>query len=84
MVIVGAGSLCGRCHEPIPEGTTQRCWYCQGSLCYLCWDEHGHCGEPAAVAMNEASRAWKLGDPQLPRPWERAEVDAAFDAGVLP
>jgi hypothetical protein len=77
-------SVCGNCKAEVDSAAAQGCWYCDAVLCYPCWDDVGHCGHPEAEALNQAARAHKPGDPLLPRPWVRAEVDewaGSFDGG---
>lgn len=54
---------CGRCKLPIQHGRffSDTCWYCLSCMCDDCWEEHGHCGHPEAIAINEASRTHSLG-----------------------
>lgn len=48
--------ICKRCTCVIAAKKPEHCWFCQGDLCVTCWDMHGHCGESAAVAINNAAR----------------------------
>lgn len=48
---------CGRCKATIPAGDEEFCWYCQGFLCYECWDEYGHCGHARADEINAEGMA---------------------------
>jgi hypothetical protein len=61
---------CKRCAVIIASKQPAQCWYCQGHLCVTCWDIHGHCGESAAVAINNAAR--------LATPRRRAALLAAL------
>lgn len=55
--LFGGPSKCGRCGRSVPHDHEETCWYCQGPLCFGCWEEHGHCGHPEADEMNERMRA---------------------------
>jgi hypothetical protein len=48
---------CKRCHARESEFTAETCWYCDGQLCYQCWEDFGHCGHPEAEAINKATPA---------------------------
>jgi hypothetical protein len=63
-------TACRRCTTLIGSKKPERCWYCQGHLCVTCWDIHGHCGEAAAIAINNAAR--------LATPARRAALLAAL------
>lgn len=72
---------CGGCGAPV-TAAADICWYCNAPLCWDCFEEVGHCGHPEAAALNQAASDRQSGDPLLPRPWVRAEVDewaASFD-----
>ena len=32
------------------------CWYCEGDLCYACWDRYGHCGHAGANELNRRAQ----------------------------
>lgn len=49
---------CGRCNTKL-LADYQYCWWCQGYLCFKCWDELGHCGHFEAEAVNERIRRLK-------------------------
>jgi hypothetical protein len=44
--------ICGRCDEPIPDGESETCWFCNSPLCVTCWDRYGHCGHAEADEIN--------------------------------
>jgi hypothetical protein len=48
---------CKRCGKIIPKDWAEVCWYCNGPLCFDCWEVYGHCGHPEADAINERVRA---------------------------
>lgn len=48
---------CGRCGRSVLRSDAEQCWYCSGRLCADCWEERGHCGHPAAEAVDEMGRA---------------------------
>ncbi len=51
-------SHCGRCGvELCDPKKADVCFYCIAPMCHNCWDNHGHCGHPEAVKMNEEARA---------------------------
>lgn len=39
---------CRRCGISVPDNKEERCWFCNGVLCYDCWDKEGHCGHKDA------------------------------------
>lgn len=49
---------CGACGLRLapPAREPEACWWCNGDLCYACWDEIGHCGHAEAEAVNERMR----------------------------
>lgn len=49
---------CGRCGKEIERDDAEVCWWCQGDLCFECWERYGHCGHPEAEEVNERTRAW--------------------------
>jgi hypothetical protein len=51
-----ATTLCERCKCQILFSEAETCWYCLKSLCFECWDLHGHCGHPEAAEINERAR----------------------------
>jgi uncharacterized CHY-type Zn-finger protein len=43
--MVGNAMICGHCKKEIPSDDEREfCWYCQGDLCYGCWEKFGDCG----------------------------------------
>jgi len=48
---------CGRCGKLLlREHEREYCWLCTGALCGECWEDHGHCGHPAAEEANRKAR----------------------------
>ena len=49
-------AICCRCKTEIAPGEEEACFYCEGWLCYDCWEEYGHCGHPEADEMNKRAQ----------------------------
>lgn len=47
---------CARCAFVIAPADAEFCWFCQGRLCFVCWDAYGHCGHPEADLEGERAR----------------------------
>jgi hypothetical protein len=45
--------ICPRCKKIIPKNKEQYCWYCQGMICYDCWEEYGDCGHKGAEEIKK-------------------------------
>lgn len=52
---------CARCDALLAPDDREYCWYCHEFLCYICWDEVGHCGHTEAAEINEQAQ-------QVPQP----------------
>ena len=49
-------TTCGSCKTVIqPIRDAEICWFCGDDLCIGFWDQRGHCGHPAADAINALS-----------------------------
>jgi len=48
---------CRRCQMPLVLADAEICWYCEGPLCYNCWDKFGHCGHAEADKVNAQAQA---------------------------
>lgn len=44
---------CSRCRMIVRLDAARgySCWWCEATLCYGCWDRHGHCGHADAEAV---------------------------------
>jgi hypothetical protein len=47
---------CGKCQKAVTEQEAEVCWWCDGPLCYECWDRDGHCGHQEADTVNRQVR----------------------------
>jgi hypothetical protein len=59
--------LCGRCANAVAPKDLEFCWFCQGPLCYDCWEDIGVCGCPGSDQAQEDIRSAKTHS-------ERAEI----------
>jgi len=50
---------CGRCEVEIADGDDEACSYgdCPKPLCYVCWEDVGHCGHPEAFERDAKLRS---------------------------
>jgi hypothetical protein len=46
-------SVCGRCSVKVHPDDAERCFICEGPLCYGCWQGWGHCGHAEAVEADD-------------------------------
>ncbi|HKQ00519.1 MAG TPA: hypothetical protein VJ735_09335 [Actinomycetes bacterium] len=55
-VLVGEGiELCGRCAAELgPNDRIELCVWCEGPLCWECWEVPGHCGHAEWELINRA------------------------------
>ena len=49
---------CARCKKPIDDRNAEYCVYCDGPLCYDCWDEYGECGHREAWLTEAIGVIW--------------------------
>jgi hypothetical protein len=43
---------CVYCERMIRLAFAESCWFCNGALCFACWQDVGHCGHFEAFQRN--------------------------------